>query len=133
MYSAERILESAIAAGCKEVEICLGCGADTAKRDCGCPCGTATRLVNRLAAEKEQRIQELESRVVELEQKLAEAEAQCKKKLTLSGVYGYFELDRSRVSSKELAWVRDRLLSYMIEHPREASSGEMLEDYFPED
>jgi hypothetical protein len=22
------------------VEVCTGCGAETAKRDCGCPCGT---------------------------------------------------------------------------------------------
>ncbi len=30
----------------KEIEVCLGCGADQAKRDCGCPAGTGRRLVD---------------------------------------------------------------------------------------
>jgi hypothetical protein len=29
----------------KEITICLGCGCDTAKRDCGCPAGTGKALV----------------------------------------------------------------------------------------
>lgn len=29
----------------KNIEICLGCGRNTAERDCGCPAGTAKSLV----------------------------------------------------------------------------------------
>lgn len=48
---ADRILQSAIAAGCVEEEFCAGCGTCVATRDCGCPCGTSKRLVNAKAAQ----------------------------------------------------------------------------------
>lgn len=55
-----RVVASAVKAGCEEVEVCLGCGKPTADDDCGCPAGTAQRLVNRRAEQAEARVAKLE-------------------------------------------------------------------------
>jgi hypothetical protein len=42
----EQLRQSALDAGLTEVEVCAGCGTPYEGRDCGCPCGSAKKLVN---------------------------------------------------------------------------------------